>query len=135
MALISTNSAICFLLLCASISNPRTQAYGKSSFEQSDAQLQLTAGLTHKWNKLTSNINYLYLGNREKSFYLNSGLKGSDHAVPSRNLLNANFIYKANESNSVSLTLNNILDKDDAVNKYENWGMPFNWMLTYNYTF
>lgn len=119
----------------ASISNPRTQAYGKSSFEQSDAQLQLTAGLTHKWNKLTSNINYLYLGNREKSFYLNSGLKGSDHAVPSRNLLNANFIYKANESNSVSLTLNNILDKDDAVNKYENWGMPFNWMLTYNYTF
>jgi len=31
--------------------------------------------------------------------------------------------------------LNNLLDRDDTINKYENWGMPFNWMLTYNYTF
>ena len=121
--------------LGVSISNPRTQAYGKNYFEQSDARLQLTAGLTHQWNKLTSNLNYLYLGNRENSYYNVLGIKGSDHRVPSRSLLNANFTYKADEHHSASLTLNNLLDRDDTINKYENWGMPFNWMLTYNYTF
>ena len=31
--------------------------------------------------------------------------------------------------------LKNILDKKDVVNDYENYGLPFNWTLTYNYSF
>lgn len=124
--------------LGASLSNPRTQAYDSNDFVQSDARLQLTAGINHQMGKLHSNLNYLFLGNREDSYYKYDGDKAGenpDHKVPDRSVLNANFIYKADEHHSASLMLNNILDKDDCINKYENWSMPFNWMLTYNYSF
>lgn len=121
--------------LGASLSNPKTQAYGESDYVQSDAKLQLTAGIDYISGKLVSNLNYLYLGKREDSYYNSLGVKGRDHSVPHRSLLNAAFTYRADENNSVVLNLNNILDTKDAINKYENWGMPFNWMLTYNYSF
>lgn len=125
--------------LGASLSNPKTKAEGESYYKQSDAKLQLTAGIDYVTGKLTSNLNYLYLGKREGSFYLSNGSSsssvGADHKVPHRSLLNAAFTYKANKHHSATLNLNNILDNKDTINKYENWGMPFNWMLTYNYTF
>lgn len=121
--------------LGASLSNPKTQAYGASDYVQSDAKLQLTAGIDYVYGKLISNLNYLYLGKREDSYYNSFGVKGSDHSVPHRSLLNAAFTYKADECNSLVLNLNNIFDTKDTINKYENWGMPFNWMLTYNYSF
>ena len=121
--------------LGAAFSNPKTKAEGESNYKQSDAKLQLTAGIDYTTGKLTSNLNYLYLGNRESSYYDSLGVKGSDHKVPHRSLLNAAFTYKADGHNSATLNLNNILDTKDTINKYENWGMPFNWMLTYQYTF
>ena len=121
--------------LGAAFSNPKTKEEGKNSYKQSDAKLQLTAGIDYTVGKLSSNLNFLYLGKRENSYYNSLGVKGSDHSIPHRSLLNANFTYKADEHHSASLTLNNLLDRDDTINKYENWGMPFNWMLTYNYTF
>ncbi len=125
--------------LGAALSNPKTKAEGESYYKQSDAKLQLTAGIDYVTGKLTSNLNYLYLGKREGSFYLSDGSSaskvGADHKVPHRSLLNAAFTYKADKHHSATLNLNNILDNKDTINKYENWGMPFNWMLTYNYTF
>ena len=121
--------------LGAAFSNPKTKEEGKDFYKQSDAKLQLTAGIDYTVGKLSSNLNFLYLGKRESSYYNSLGSKGSDHSIPHRSLLNANFTYKADEHHSASLTLNNLLDRDDTINKYENWGMPFNWMLTYNYTF
>ena len=121
--------------LGAAFSNPKTKEEGTNFYKQSDAKLQLTAGIDYTVGKLSSNLNFLYLGKRESSYYNSLGVKGSDHSVPHRSLLNANFTYKADEHHSASLTLNNLLDRDDTINKYENWGMPFNWMLTYNYTF
>ena len=121
--------------LGAAFSNPKTKEEGKNFYKQSDAKLQLTAGIDYTVGKLSSNLNFLYLGKRESSYYNSLGSKGSDHSIPHRSLLNANFTYKADEHHSASLTLNNLLDRDDTINKYENWGMPFNWMLTYNYTF
>lgn len=125
--------------LGAALSNPKTKAEGESYYKQSDAKLQLTAGIDYVTGKLTSNLNYLYLGKREGSYYLSDGSSaskvGADHKVPHRSLLNAAFTYKADKHHSATLNLNNILDNKDTINKYENWGMPFNWMLTYNYTF
>ena len=121
--------------LGAAFSNPKTKEEGTNFYKQSDAKLQLTAGIDYTVGKLSSNLNFLYLGKRESSYYNSLGSKGSDHSIPHRSLLNANFTYKADEHHSASLTLNNLLDRDDTINKYENWGMPFNWMLTYNYTF
>ena len=123
--------------LGASLSNPETQEYGSDIYEQSEAKLQLTAGLDYKIGKLTSNLNYLYLGKREASYYDSLGVKGNadNRTVPYRSLLNANFTYRADDRNTVALALNNILDTEDTINKYENWGMPFNWTLTYTHTF
>ena len=125
--------------LGAALSNPKTKAEGESYYKQSDAKLQLTVGIDYVTGKLTSNLNYLYLGKREGSYYLSDGSSaskvGADHKVPHRSLLNAAFTYKADKHHSATLNLNNILDNKDTINKYENWGMPFNWMLTYNYTF
>ncbi|MBR1590022.1 MAG: TonB-dependent receptor [Acidaminococcaceae bacterium] len=107
-------------------------------YEQDEAKLQLTAGVDYKLGKLTSNLNYLFIGNRENSYYRYDGSSGStnpDHKVPNRSVLNANFIYNADTHHSIQLTLNNILGRDDTINKYENWSMPYNWMLTYRYTF
>ena len=94
-----------------------------------------------------ANLNYLFLGKRQWSYYnqdgygdtVNNRKKGyftePDRHVPNRSVLNANFIYKADNHHSVQLNLNNILNRHDTINKYENWGMPFNWMLSYNYSF
>ena len=125
--------------LGAALSNPKTKETGKDYYTQSDAKLQFTAGVDYVTGKLTSNLNYLYLGKRQDSYYLSNGGStskvGTDHKVPHRSLLNAAFTYKADDHHSATLNLNNILDTKDTINKYENWGMPFNWMITYNYTF
>lgn len=119
--------------------NPKTQATDGADYTQSEAKIQLTAGVDYKVGKLTSNLNWLFVGKREGAYYLKDGSSaskvGADHRVPNRSLLNANFTYTANKQHSVALALNNILDKHDCINKYENWGMPFNFMVTYNYSF
>lgn len=119
--------------LGVSVSDPQTQAYNSSDWKQSDAKLQYTAGIEYSDNKLSSTLTYLYLGNREDSYYRldgSSGSKSPDHRTPARQELNLNFNYQADLATSVSLQLNNILGKDNSINRYENWGMPFNWMLT-----
>lgn len=119
--------------------NPKSKETDDSPYVQDEAKLQLTAGVDYQIGKFTANLNYLFVGKRQYSYYNNLGQSaktyGYDHRVPDRNLLNAAFSYKADEHNSMQLVLNNILDKHDTINKYENWSMPFNWMLTYNYSF
>ena len=125
--------------LGAMYANPKTKEDEADHYEQSEARFQMTAGLDYQAGKFTGNLNYLYLGKRETSYYDSLGQGGTkkidSHPVPHRSLLNANLSYAPDQHNSVVLTLNNILDTKDVINNYENWGMPFNWMLTYNYTF
>lgn len=123
----------------AMYANPKSKDTDDSPYVQDEAKLQLTAGIDYQIGKLTSNLNYLFVGKRQYSYYNSLGQSaktyGYDRRVPNRNLLNASFTYKADEHHSMQLTLNNILDNHDTINKYENWSMPFNWMFTYNYTF
>lgn len=127
------------LRLGAMYGNPKTKDLGSNKYEQSDARFQFTAGLDYQIGKFTGNLNYLYLGKREKSYYDSLGQSGTkkidEHTTPHRSLLNANFTYTADQHHSMSLALNNIFDTHDTINRYENWALPFNWMLTYNYTF
>ena len=121
------------------VANPKMKETDDDPFVQDEAKVQLTAGFDYQLGKFSANLNYLHVGNRQYSYYNNLGQSaktyGYDHSVPARNLVNANFIYKANDHHSMQLTLNNILDNHDTINKYENWSMPFNWMFTYNYSF
>ena len=121
------------------LANPKAKDNDNDAYKQQEAKFQLTAGLDYQLGKLTTNLNYLYLGKRQYSYYNNAGNNaktyGYDRKVPHRSLLNAAFTYKADEHNSMQLVFNNILGTDDCINEYESWSMPYNWMLTYNYTF
>ncbi len=122
------------------LADPKKKEDDGASFVQDQAKLQFTAGVDYQIGKLTANLNYLLVAKRQNSYYNTDGKKYADYggtprSLSNRNLLNANFIYKADDHHSFQLSLNNILDKDDVINEYENWGMPFNCMFTYNYSF
>ena len=126
--------------LGAMIADPKAKDKDDGQYEQAEAKLQLTAGIDYQIGKFTANLNYLYLGKRQLSYYTSDFVKNrdagyQDRTVPHRSLLNAAFTYKPDKRNTVQLTLNNIFDNKDCINEYESWGMPFNWMLSYNYTF
>ena len=115
------------------------------------ARFQLSAGVNYTLNKFSTNLNCLVLTNRENSSYHYDGssatgskpskpggkvkLPSPDHSLKNRFLLNASFTYRPTENQYVTLNLNNILDRKEPVGPYEYYDLPFNWMLTYNYTF
>jgi iron complex outermembrane receptor protein len=111
----------------ASYSNPQVNDSG--SWVQDSNRLQFIAGVQYQKEKWLTSMNYLFTGDRENSYYL------KNDQVPSRIQLNGLVRYKANANDVVILNLNNILDKDNAINRYENWDLPFNWTLTLNHTF
>lgn len=77
-------------------------------------------------------MDFLFLGDRELSYYK---INGKYNDVPNRIQLNATFRYTPDKRQSISLSLYNILDRKNSVNKYENLDLPFNWMLGYEYSF
>lgn len=113
-----------------SYSNPTSNENGE--WEQCNSRFQGTAGVTYLNSKFTGNINWLYLGNREADYYL---INGQSTSVPYLSQLNANFEYKPVKNQTFSLKLNNILDRKDSVNKYNNICLPFNYLLSYEYSF
>ena len=105
---------------------------------QESARFQFNAGVNYTLNKFSSNLNCLVLTNRENSSYKYDGSSAGsnpDHSLKNRFLLNASFTYRPTENQYVTLNLNNILDRKEPVGPYEYYDLPFNWMLTYNYTF
>ncbi len=119
-----------------SYSNPESNYDSKEKKEgpwiQSSNRIQGIAGVTHNRDKWLTNVNFLYLGDREVSSYTING-KVSD--VPDRIQLNAAIRYQAAADHSIALNLYNILDRDNSINKYENLDLPFNWTLNYTYSF
>lgn len=125
----------------ATFQNPKTKSEDGGLWEQDSARIQFTAGVNYKLNKFTSNLNLLVLADREPSYYRSDYQTASSGRQPDidlkdRFLLNASFIYRPTDRQSVALNLYNILDRrDESVFKYEYRALPFNWTLTYNYTF
>ena len=77
-------------------------------------------------SKLTSGLTYKYLGDRE--YY-------GGHDVPSRSRLTWNTSYDLTKNDNITLTMNNLLDKDNYSNRYGNLDLPYNWKITYTRTF
>lgn len=72
-------------------------------------------------------MTFKYLGDRE--CYSPYG------DVPSRIRLTWNTIYDVTSRDTVSLTLNNLLDHKNYANRYGNLELPFNWRLSYSHRF
>ena len=101
-------------------------------WKQDNARLQYTAGVTYEREKWTANVNYLYLGDRQTSYYLINGMVSD---IPSYINLSANVQYRPASGQRVTLTLNNITGHVNSVNQYENIDLPYNWQVAYSIDF
>lgn len=116
--------------------NPKSKKDGVTS--QADDKLQFNCGLDYTISKLSTNITGAYVGRRQPSYYYN--LPSGDPNRTNEKLkekidLSASINYQADKNSSFRLNLNNILDRKDVISKYEYRVLPFNWMLTYQYSF
>ena len=122
--------------LGATFQDPKSKE--SSKWTQESARLMFNAGVDYTVGKLNANLTGLYVGNREYSKYKYDGSsagKNPDHRLQDRIVLNTSFNYKADDRNQVILNLNNLLDRREPLAVYEYRALPFNWMLTYQYTF
>lgn len=125
--------------LNATYQNPKSYDDDDATWTQESARIQFSAGLDYTLNKFSSNLNCLVLADREESSYRYNGASistlGPDHDLKNRFLVNMSFKYSPTDNQFAMLNLYNILDRDEPVSTYEYYDLPFNWTLTYNFTF
>lgn len=124
--------------LSATYQNPKSYDDDTNEWTQESARLQLSAGVDYTINKFTTNLNCLVLADREASSYKYNGASAEnkpDHDLKNRFLVNASLKYSPTDNQAVVLNLYNILDRNEPVSTYEYYDLPFNWTLTYNYSF
>ena len=123
--------------LGVTISNPEIQSGDK--WVQESARLQASAGVQYNNNKFTGNLGLFVTADREDSYYNRLGQSaktyGYDHKVPNRVHLNSTLQYRPEKNHTFALNLYNLLDRDNCINENENYDLPFNWTLTYSYSF
>ena len=125
--------------LGAAYQTPESYDEDKGQWKQESARVQFTAGVDYKLNKFSANMNCLFLGDREDSYYRYDGSKADksvpDHKLKDRVKLNACLSYSPTKNQSLSFNMYNLLDRDDMVYNTEYYDLPFNWTLTYTHTF
>ena len=124
--------------LGATYQNPESYDEDTKKWNQESARVQFTAGVDYKISKFSSNINCMFLGDRENAYYRKDGTSGKtnpDHKLQDRIKLNATMKYSPTKDQSIALSMYNLLDRDDVVYSYEYYDLPFNWTLTYTHTF
>lgn len=114
-----------------SFSNPQTRG-SSGRWVQANSRFQGIAGLSYTRGKFMGNINWLYLADREDDAYRIHGVLGN---IPNYSQLNANFVYRPDQNQTLRLKINNILDREDSVNKWNNILLPVNYLLSYEYSF
>lgn len=126
--------------LSATLQDPKSYNEEWGRWVQESAKVQFSAGVDYKLDKFSANLNCLVLTDREDSAYKLNGAstdsgKYPDHALRDRFKVNAGFVYRATDSQSFSLNMYNLLDRDEPLSNYEYYDLPFNWTLTYTHTF
>lgn len=119
--------------LGAIFQNPKSNDTGK--WVQESAKRQYNVNVDYVLNKFSAGVNAMIVTNREDSKYKYNGASGTDHQLRDRFKLNANLTYRPEKNQSVALNLYNLLDRTEPVAPYEYYDLPFNWTVTYNFTF
>ena len=114
-----------------SFSNPQIRG-SSGRWVQANSRFQGIAGVSYTRGKFMGNINWLYLADREDDAYRIHGVLGN---IPNYSQLNANFVYRPDQNQTLRLKINNILDREDSVNKWNNILLPVNYLLSYEYSF
>lgn len=107
--------------------NPEVNDPTKNTGWVQDAgRIDASANLSYKNRDVSSDLTFKYLGDREDY---------SSKQVPARARLTWNTTYKFTANDSVTVTLNNLLDRKNYANRYGNLDLPFNWKVMYTRTF
>lgn len=112
----------------------------RNEWLQEAAKVQGNMGVQYSNQKWSANLNLFVTGDREYSYYTKEGTiaktKGTyDHSIPTRINLTSAISYAPNANQKISLNMYNLLDRHNCINENENWDLPFNWTLTYKYSF
>lgn len=107
------------------LANPQNKVNANDSWKQIFPKLQCNLGVQYQAGKLTTAVAANYIGKRNRNI-------DGEITKPLINI-NTRFSYKASENDEITLTLNNILDRDNVVSQgeYEYYGLPYNWMIGY----
>ena len=105
--------------------------YVSGDWKQDSARIDGSLAVTYRIGKFNSTLSWKYLGDRE-DYVTTSRDYGQ---VPYRSRLTLNSNYKFTKNDILTLTLNNLTDRENFANKYSNYELPFNWRLTYSHTF
>jgi iron complex outermembrane receptor protein len=104
----------------------------KNYWDRTYGRFVLNTGISYEKDKWTAALNANYLADRVLS-------PTSAHSFDEKPYLltSLNVKYSPNKDNDISLTVNNILDRDDNINHTSSHysSTPINWILTYGYKF
>ena len=106
--------------------NPEAQdTNGK--WEQTYPKMQVSAGVQYQMDKLQTSLNCNYLTKRQKN--------RDGETIPSAIVLNAAVDYAMSANDTITLNLNNVLDKKNVITHggFDYWDLPFNWTLAWNH--
>ena len=107
--------------------NPEVNDPTKNTGWVQDAgRIDVSANLSYKNRDVSSDLTFKYLGDREDY---------KSKQVPARARLTWNTTYKFTPNDSVTLTMNNLLDRKNYANRYGYLDLPYNWKVMYTRTF
>ena len=113
--------------------DPKVKGTKKPYWDRKYGRVQLNGGITYSKDKWVSSLQGTYLAERV-------GTPSSSHSSHEKPyfLTSLTTTYNADKQNSFTLTMDNLLDREDNLShsgSSEYYSTPFNFMLTYNYKF
>ncbi len=112
--------------------DPKVKGTKKPYWDRKYGRVQLNGGITYSKDKWVSSLQGTYLAERV-------GTPSSSHSSREKPyfLTSLTTTYNADKQNSFTLTMDNLLDREDNLSHSgsEYYSTPFNFMLTYNYKF
>lgn len=112
--------------------DPKVKGTKKPYWDRKYGRVQLNGGITYSKDKWVSSLQGTYLAERV-------GTPSSSHSCHEKPyfLTSLTTTYNADKQNSFTLTMDNLLDREDNLSHSgsEYYSTPFNFMLTYNYKF
>lgn len=112
--------------------DPKVKGKKKPYWDRKYGRVQLNGGITYSKDKWVSSLQGTYLAERV-------GTPSSSHSSHEKPyfLTSLTTTYNADKQNSFTLTMDNLLDREDNLSHSgsEYYSTPFNFMLTYNYKF
>lgn len=109
-------------------SNPEVKdpTVDNAVWTQDSARLDGVLSVNYHSNKVHSSLTWKYLGDREDY---------NRRQIPYLSRVTWHTTYDFTDSDSISLTLNNLFDHENYSNRYGNLELPYNWRLSYSHRF